>query len=75
MERRESEVHAAEVRRMHTELELALSLASPYVVGTVGTTLLGGRHADEDDAVSSGWTAEELQALEAVIASAPTAPD
>ena len=37
--------------------------------------LLGGKHADEDDAVSSGWTAEELQALEAVIASAPTAPD
>ena len=33
---------AAEVRRMHSELQMALSLASPYVVRTLGMTLLGG---------------------------------
>lgn len=33
---------AAEVRRLHMELDLALSLANPHVVRTLGTTLLGG---------------------------------
>ena len=33
---------AAEVRRMHMELELALSLVNPYVVRTLGTTVLSG---------------------------------
>jgi len=33
---------AAEVCRLQTELDLALSLASPYVVRTLGTTLLSG---------------------------------